>query len=161
MPVLRQVQRLLRSQYGQKLFDAAATPKTVKQILMEPYAVTSAVDDTLVEVLLDPLLTPGASKVVFDTLSYSAGPLPEQQLQSNSFPSNIPVWIGYGLDDPWIPGPRVEALQQYEPVQRVQGWPGVGHCPHDEAPEIVHPMVLEFLDHLKKNVESDEEAMEQ
>ena len=37
----------------------------------------------LVDVLLTPLLTEGASDVVFDTLSYSAGPLPEQLLQAS------------------------------------------------------------------------------
>jgi hypothetical protein len=40
-------------------------------ILKVPYAVKTAVDAVLVKVLLDPLLTPGASQVVFDTLSYS------------------------------------------------------------------------------------------
>jgi pimeloyl-ACP methyl ester carboxylesterase len=94
------------------------------------------VDDTLVQVLLDPLLTPGASQVVFDLLSYSAGPLPEQQLQQ--FPlghnsnnnHNIPVWVVYGDQDPWTPGPRVEALQHCSPaVERVVPLHNVGHCP--------------------------------
>jgi pimeloyl-ACP methyl ester carboxylesterase len=146
MPVLRQTQSLLR-RYGQIAFDALAKPATVKTILETPYAVTSAVDDTLVQVLLDPLLTEGASQVVFDTLSYSAGPLPEQQLAM--FPENKPVWIGYGEADPWTPGPRVEALKKYPAVECVQSWPGVGHCPHDEAPEQVHPFLFQFLDRLR------------
>lgn len=142
MPVIRRVQELLRK-YGQAAFDALAKPGPVKQILKEPYAVDEAVDDVLVDVLLTPLLTEGASQVVFDTLSYSAGPLPEQQLQS--FPPNKPVWICYGKADPWTPGPRVEALARLPAVERVQGWEAVGHCPHDEAPELVRPMLLEFL----------------
>ena len=68
MPVIRTVQKQLREK-GHPLFNTLATPSTVKQILMEPYAVTEAVDDELVEVLLDPLLTDGAADVVFDTLS--------------------------------------------------------------------------------------------
>ncbi|GAX17532.1 hypothetical protein FisN_18Lh180 [Fistulifera solaris] len=140
MPILRTVQSLLR-QYGKTVFDALAKPDTVKQILKEPYARTEAVDDTLVQVLLDPLLTEGSSRVVFDTLSYSAGPLPEQQLQQ----VQKPVWICYGKDDPWTPGPRVEALSRMPTVERVEGFDGVGHCPHDEAPELVHPLLLQFL----------------
>lgn len=69
MPVIRSVQGSLR-RWGQAAFDALAKLDTVKQILREPYARTDAVDDTLVQVLLDPLLLPGASQVVFDTLSY-------------------------------------------------------------------------------------------
>jgi len=142
MPIIRSVQKTLREK-GQSLFDALATPSTVKQILMEPYKRRDAVDDTLVQVLLDPLLLDGASKVVFDTLSYSAGPLPEQQLAA--FPDDKPVWICYGRDDPWTPAARVDALIQKPAVEKVIGWDGVGHCPHDEAPELVNPFLLEFL----------------
>lgn len=149
MPVIRSVQSLLRNK-GQSLFDALAKPDTVKQILMEPYAITEAVDDTLVDVLLTPLLTEGSADVVFDTLSYSAGPLPEQQLQSNEFPTgDVPVWICYGSKDPWTPSPRVEKLKDLESVDRVVCLEGVGHCPHDESPELVNPLLLEFLGSLK------------
>jgi pimeloyl-ACP methyl ester carboxylesterase len=147
MPVVRRVQSLLRA-YGQYAFDALAKPKTVKQILKEPYVVTEAVDDVLVKVLLDPLLTDGASDVVFDTLSYSAGPLPEQQL--SSFPKNKPVWVCYGKADPWTPGLRVEALTRLGPVERVEGWEAVGHCPMDECPEKVNPLLFRFLERLQK-----------
>jgi len=147
MPVVRSLQKLLREN-GQLLFDALATPKTVKSILKEPYQITSAIDDTLVEVLLDPLLTPGASKVVFDTLSYSAGPLPEQQLEM--FPSGKPVWISYGTKDPWTPALRVDALEKKACVEKVVAFPNIGHCPHDEAPELVNPFILEFLKRVNK-----------
>jgi pimeloyl-ACP methyl ester carboxylesterase len=143
MPIIRSVQKLLRER-GQRLFDALAKPATVKQILKEPYAVTSAVDDVLVDVLLTPLLTEGASQVVFDLLSYSAGPLPELQLSQIS----KPVWICYGTSDPWTPARRVEALLKKPTVERVVALKGVGHCPHDEAPELVEPLLLEYLNRL-------------
>jgi len=145
MPVIRSVQKLLREK-GQSLFDTLAKPNTVKQILKEPYAVQSAVDDVLVDVLLTPLLTEGASQVVFDTLSYSAGPLPELQLSD----VRKPVWITYGEEDPWTPRARVDALQDKECVEKVVSLPGVGHCPHDEAPELVEPLLFEFLNRLSR-----------
>eukprot|EP00629_Pelagomonadales_sp_RCC1024_P015571 CAMPEP_0119281400 /NCGR_PEP_ID=MMETSP1329-20130426/24664_1 /TAXON_ID=114041 /ORGANISM="Genus nov. species nov., Strain RCC1024" /LENGTH=369 /DNA_ID=CAMNT_0007282017 /DNA_START=163 /DNA_END=1272 /DNA_ORIENTATION=+ len=147
MPAVRAVQRLLREK-GQPLFDFLANPKTVKEILAEPYAVTSAVTDELVDVLLSPLLTEGAADVVFDTLSYSAGPLPEEQLQSPRL-KEVPVWACYGDADPWTPPPRVEGLKRYAPVERVESFAGVGHCPHDEAPELVNPYILEFLERVR------------
>jgi len=151
MPLVRGIQKLLREK-GQPLFDTLATPNTVKEILKEPYEVTSAIDDTLVDVLLDPLLLPGASNVVFDTLSYSAGPLPEQQLEmlSAANPGGTtgrekPVWISYGTKDPWTPPRRVDALQSKGCVEKVVAFPNIGHCPHDEAPELVNPFIVEFL----------------
>ena len=95
MPILRHVQAALWN-YGHALFDTAAKLDIVKQILNKPYAQQSAVDDTLIQLLLDPILLPGASQVVFETLSYSAGPLPEQQLSSPKFPVDKPVWVVYG-----------------------------------------------------------------
>jgi hypothetical protein len=104
-----------------------------------------------VKALLDPLLTKGACPVLLDTLSYSAGPVPEQQLSDPNFPSDVPVWIGYGTSDPWTSAPRVQALQntqKFPSVERVQGWTGVGHCPHDEGADVVHGMLMEFLQRL-------------
>lgn len=94
--------------------------------------------------LLTPLLGPGAADVVFDTLSYSAGPLPEQLLQDDRL-TDTPVWVCYGLEDPWTPARRVEALLSFPPVERVVPLAGVGHCPHDEAPERVNPLIIEFM----------------
>ncbi|KAL9187488.1 hypothetical protein ACHAXT_001591 [Thalassiosira profunda] len=158
MPLVRQIQKLLREK-GHGLFKTLATPETVAEILKEPYAVTDAIDEELVSVLLDPLLTKGADEVVFDTLSYSAGPLPEQQLSSPDFPSDTPVWVVYGKDDPWTPPGRVENLQNWGPpgavygdgpVERVVGLEGAGHCPHDERPEEVNRLILEFLERLEE-----------
>lgn len=158
MPLVRQIQSLLRTK-GHGLFETLATPNTVKEILKEPYAVTDVIDDELIDVLLTPLLTKGADEVVFDTLSYSAGPLPEQQLSSVHFPkrNDCPVWIVYGKDDPWTPSKRVENLKLVGcpnsalgkgPVERVLGLDSVGHCPHDESSEEVNALIMEFLDRL-------------
>jgi hypothetical protein len=136
---------------GPAIFQAAAVPKIVRELLEEPYTVKHQVDDELVKALLDPLLTQGACPVLLDTLSYSAGPVPEQQLSDPNFPLDIPVWIGYGTSDPWTSADRVQALQnrhRFPSVERVRGWTGVGHCPHDEAADVVHGMLMEFLQRL-------------
>ena len=146
MPVVRVLQSALREK-GQVLFDFLAKPNTVKQILMEPYAVSEAVDDELVKVLLDPLLTKGASDVIFDNLSYSAGPLPEQLLADDSMlPDTTPVWVCYGEKDPWSPSARVQNLINLKKVEKVIPLADAGHCPHDEVPELLNPLLQEFLE---------------
>ena len=145
-PLVSAVQGWLRSN-GQPVFDFLAKPETVKQILKEPYHDPETVTDELVDVLLSPLLTKGAANVVFDTLSYSAGPLPEQLLADPGL-EKLPVWVCLGEKDPWTPADRVKALDQYPSVQRVDLLPGIGHCPHDEAPEIVNPLLVKFMNAL-------------
>lgn len=140
-PLVSAVQWALR-EYGQPLFDALANPGTVKQILREPYHDPEQVTDELVEVLLRPLLMEGSADVLFDSLSYSAGPLPEQLLADPAL--KVPVWVCYGEEDPWTPNARVRSLDRFAPVERVVPVRGAGHCPHDEAPGIVNPLIVEF-----------------
>ena len=142
MPLVRTIQRTLREN-GQPLFDALAKPGTVKQILKEPYYDASTVTDELVDVLLSPLLLEGSADVVFDTLSYSAGPLPEQLLGSPKL--KAPVWVCWGERDPWTPSARVQALDRFDSVERVVPLADVGHCPHDEAPQLVNPLLIDFV----------------
>ncbi|CAJ1389839.1 unnamed protein product [Effrenium voratum] len=142
-PIVSAVQGALREN-GQGLFDFLAKKDIVKQILKEPYHDPSTVTDELVDVLLSPLLTPGAADVVFDTLSYSAGPLPEQLLADPRMTS-FPVWVCLGDKDPWTPAKRVRALDRFLPVRRIDLLPGIGHCPHDEAPDVVNPLLIEFV----------------
>ena len=119
-----------------------------------------AIDNELMSVLLDPLLTSSADDVVFNALSYLAGPLPEQQLGSAGFPWDAPVWVVYGKDDPWTPGRRVENLGRVcvrpgydndgaaaagggrgggggSPVEL----DGASHCPHNEVPDEVNGLI--------------------
>ena len=48
------------------------------------------------------------------------------------------------------PPQRVDALRRFGAVEEVRAFAGVGHCPHDEAPERVNPFVLEFLARLRE-----------
>ena len=78
-----------------------------------------------------------------DTRSYSAGPLPEPLLEDERL--QAAVQICFGEADPWTPPARVRALERFRSVRSVVGLPGIGHCPHDEAPELVNPMIVDFV----------------
>lgn len=85
-----------------------------------------------------------------ETRSYSAGPLPEPLLEDERL--QAAVQICFGEADPWTPPARVRALERFRSVRSVVGLPGVGHCPHDEAPGLVNPMIVDFVRSL--NVEA-------
>ena len=78
-----------------------------------------------------------------DTLSYSGGALPEQQLADPRL-KDIPVLVCFGDKDPWTPSERVPRSSGLS-RSRVVPLEGVGHCPHDEAPEVVNPLLAEFV----------------
>lgn len=144
VPFTRLVQSALR-EYGSGLFYRLANPKTVRNILeSQPYQDKTQVTDELVSALLDPLLLPGADEVVFDSLSYSAGPLPEQLLQSPNL-DKLSVYVCYGTKDPWTPAKRVEALARFSPVKKVTPIVDSGHCPMDETPHSVNNFIIDAL----------------
>lgn len=84
--------------------------------------------------------------------SYSSGPLPEAQLAR----CTKPVAMFWGTADPWEKVEWGRDLAAKAPKGRVACFvelPGVGHCPMDEAPELVNPLVAEWARKLLPNAE--------
>jgi len=144
-PFVKGLQTVLRTTtIGQSFFGNIARAQTVKNILKEAYGNPDAVTDELVDVILKPGLQPGAAEVFLDFISYSGGPLPEDLLPI--VPPQVPVRILWGTVDPWELVKDGRAYGEFASVDRFIELPGIGHCPMDEAPEIVNPLLLEFVE---------------
>ena len=126
---------------GHFFFDRLATPATVRKILLQAYKRADAVTDELVELLLEPARDPGAADVFVAFTRYSQGPLPEELLAQLPCPTLI-LW---GTDDPWEPIALGREWTQFEAVEDFIPLEGVGHCPQDEAPELVNPIVEQWI----------------
>ncbi|CAN6175955.1 unnamed protein product [Urochloa humidicola] len=127
---------------GKLFFNAVATPESVKNILCQCYHDTSAVTDELVQIILQPGLDPGAVDVFLEFICYSGGPLPEELLPL----VKCPVLVAWG-EDPWEPVELGRAYASFDTVEDFVVLPDVGHCPQDEAPELVNPLVQSFVQH--------------
>lgn len=142
-PLVASLQRTLREgPLGRWFFTSLATPKSVGNVLRQCYAEPSAVTDELVDCILKPGLQPGAVDVFLDFISYSGGPLPEQLLQE----VQVPVSMVWGEEDPWEKIEWGRELARYHSVEEFTSLPGVGHCPQDEAPHLVNPLILAFVE---------------
>jgi pimeloyl-ACP methyl ester carboxylesterase len=126
---------------GHSFFQLIAKPNTIRKILLKAYARPEAVTDELIAMILSPASDMGAADVFIAFTRYSQGPLPEELLEKLS----RPVLIIWGADDPWEPIAlgrefvRFPAVKQFIPLE------GVGHCPQDEAPELVNPILQEWI----------------
>ncbi|XP_030506513.2 pheophytinase, chloroplastic isoform X2 [Cannabis sativa] len=141
-PFIRSFQNLLRNTaIGQYFFKTVATPEAVRNILSQCYHDTSQVTDELVQSILLPGLEPGAADVFLEFICYSSGPLPEELLPQ----VKCPVLIGWGDKDPWEPIELGRAYQSFDSVEDFVVLPNVGHCPQDEAPNLVNPLVESFV----------------
>ncbi|RYR63666.1 hypothetical protein Ahy_A04g021443 isoform A [Arachis hypogaea] len=150
-PFIRSFQRLLRdTAVGKFFFKAVATKESVRNILCQCYHDTSMVTDELVEIILNPGLEPGAAEVFLEFICYSGGPLPEELLPQVT----CPVLIAWGDKDPWEPIELGRNYGNFDSVEDFVVLPNVGHCPQDEAPHLVNPLVESFVAcHAKSYVE--------
>ncbi|NJM98182.1 MAG: alpha/beta fold hydrolase [Phormidesmis sp. RL_2_1] len=122
-------------------FAQLAQPKAVKRILRQAYGRKEAVTDELVSLLLEPAFEQGAVDVFLAFIRYSQGPIPEDLLPQLACPTLI-LW---GQADPWEPIELARDYSKYPAVEDFIELEGIGHCPQDEAPEIVNPILADWL----------------
>ena len=126
---------------GNWFFNQIAQPNTVKKVLLQAYKRSEAVTDELVNYLLEPAQDPKAADVFLAFTAYSQGPLPE-----DLFPKlQCPAIVLWGTEDPWEPIVLGREFAQYPMVTAFIELPGLGHCPQDEAPEIVNPILNDWI----------------
>ncbi|KAK1282689.1 hypothetical protein QJS10_CPB22g01244 [Acorus calamus] len=141
-PFIRSFQSFLRNTSAGKLFyNAVAKPDSVKSILYQCYYDTSKVTEELIQMILQPGLEPGAADVFLEFICYSEGPLPEELLPQ----VKCPVLIGWGDKDPWEPIELGKSYGDFDTVEDFVVLPNVGHCPQDEAPDLVNPLIETFV----------------
>jgi pimeloyl-ACP methyl ester carboxylesterase len=150
-PLVSALQWALReTPLGGLFFGQVATGEGVRGVLRQCYKDKAAVDDGLVSAILAPAAADPASAlpVFLDFISYSSGPLPEDLLTAvGRDRPGVPVAIVWGAADPWEKVEWGRALGDSAVYPCVESYTEVdaGHCPMDEAPGAVNPLVLEFV----------------
>jgi pimeloyl-ACP methyl ester carboxylesterase len=56
-----------------------------------------------------------------------------------------PAIIIWGAKDPWEPIDLGRKLADYPQVLKFIPLEGVGHCPQDEAPDLVNPLLQDWI----------------
>ncbi|MGF1477911.1 MAG: alpha/beta fold hydrolase [Cyanophyceae cyanobacterium] len=135
-------QKLLANRrVGNFFFGQIAKPRVVRNILKQAYRDPEAVTDELVEMLMKPAADVGAADVFLAFTRYSQGPLPEDLLPNLPCPTII-LW---GEEDPWEPIALGRNYADYAAVEKFVPLAGLGHCPQDEAPELVNSILQEWI----------------
>ncbi|PSB32699.1 alpha/beta fold hydrolase [Chlorogloea sp. CCALA 695] len=137
--------RLLRSKItGKVLFNRVRQKGQIRRSLMQVYRDRTAVTDELVDLLYQPSCDAGAQQVFVSILTAPPGPTPAQLLPK----VKCPLLVIWGEADPWTPINGAKIYQDLsatgQPVQ-VKPIANAGHCPHDEAPDKVNPLIIDWL----------------
>ncbi|KAL4859706.1 Ferredoxin C 2 [Chlorella vulgaris] len=144
---------LRRRSVAQNLFDRFRKPDNIAGILRNVYGNKAAVDAELVQIIYQPSCDPGALDAFVSIITGPPGPRPDMLLSSDSLTQ--PLLVIWGDNDPMTPangpvGRFFQALPATRPDTTFHFLKGVGHCPHDDAPDLTHTVLLPWLDRISR-----------
>lgn len=123
------------------LFRSLAQRGVIRAVLRQAYPSGCNIDDKLVDILYRPTQDPGASESFRGFINLFNDRLAPDLLSTLKTSVSI-IW---GSKDPWEPIEEAQRWQRYDCVDTFQTLEGVGHCPHDEAPDQVNPCLIDML----------------
>lgn len=126
---------------GTWLFDRIRQKSNIRRSLRQVYCNPEAITDELVEILHRPSCDPGAQKVFAAILSAEPGPRPTELLPQ----IGQPLLLLWGEADPWTPIKGAKSYTESSAIVELRVLPKTGHCPHDECPDRVNPIILDWL----------------
>ncbi|CAN6475347.1 unnamed protein product [Victoria cruziana] len=147
LPFLLLFDFLLRQQrIASVLFERVKRRENLKSILLSIYGNKDSVDDELVEIIKGPAEDEGALDAFVSIVTGPPGPNPTSLMQTIS----LPVLVMWGDRDPFTPldgpvGRYFASLPSELPNVNLFVLEGVGHCPHDDRPDLVHEKLLPWL----------------
>ncbi len=144
--LMRGINALIASKWlGPALFNRVRSQQRIRGSLAQVYCDPEAITDELVEMIYTAADQPGAQAAFASILTAPAGPRPSELLPH----INKPLLVLWGEEDPWasLPTAEIYRLLSEESGTHVtfETIPNTGHCPHDERPEIVNSLILDWL----------------
>ena len=128
------------------LFERAANPKVIKQILKKAYPTGNNVDNELIELLYKPSQRKNSKEAFRGFINLFDDYLATDLL--NEIDTSIQlIW---GEKDPWESlSEAKEWKNKFKNIERLDIVKGAGHCPHDENPTETNMLIKEFLQDTK------------
>ncbi|WP_186572162.1 alpha/beta fold hydrolase [Synechococcus sp. PROS-U-1] len=124
------------------LFRNAARPGVIRSVLKQAYPSGSNIDDALVDLLFQPTRREGAAEAFRGFINLFDDYLAPQLMKELS----IPVDLIWGEQDPWEPIAEAKRwAQSISCVRSLTVIANAGHCPHDEAPDQVNPVLQRLV----------------
>ena len=114
----------------------------IRSVLKQAYPSGANIDDDLVDLLFQPTQGEGAAEAFRGFINLFDDYLAPQLMEN----LGVPVDLIWGERDPWEPIAEAERWKKtLKCVQSLSVIPNAGHCPHDEAPDQVNPVLLRLI----------------
>jgi pimeloyl-ACP methyl ester carboxylesterase len=124
------------------IFQNVRRRSYIRKTLSKVYVDQSAVTDRLVEEIYRPACEPTAAQA-FGAMFQSP---PGEKLDVLLQQLRCPLMTIWGVGDPWMRGRgQGERFRAFYP-DLTEHYIDSGHCPHDESPQLVNPMIREWME---------------
>ena len=131
-------QRLLSS----NIFKNAANPTFIAKVLKSAYPSGNNIDEELIDILFKPTQGKGAAEAFRGFINIFDDYLAPDLLKH----SKNPVHLVWGEKDPWEPVQEAQNwFETFQCIKSLEIIPNAGHCPHDEMPEKVNPVLKKII----------------
>ncbi len=127
---------------SRSLFKNAAKPSFIKKVLQKAYPSGSNIDDGLINLLHQPTKGLGAPEAFHGFINIFNDSLAPELMEE----LDLPVDMIWGEDDPWES--CTEAKNWFLTIPCIKSLEIIkhsGHCPHDESPEKVNPILVKLV----------------
>ena len=144
MRFLRPVIKTLVRQrfFSANLFKNAANPNFISKVLKLAYPSGKNVDEELIDILFKPTQNKGAPEAFRGFINLFDDYLAPDLLKHFKKPVHL-IW---GEKDPWEPLEEAEKwFTTFECIKSLEVIQNAGHCPHDEMPEKVNPILKKII----------------
>ena len=121
-------------------------PQRVRSWAAIAYANPEAITDELVEILVGPAQDRGSAQAFCAIMKAMTSSQFSPSVKSLLPKLNMPMLLIWGGRDRMIPRGLAQQFTQYNPNLQLIELANVGHCPHDECPDEVNEIILQWLD---------------
>ncbi len=137
------IKTLVRQRFlSSNLFKNAANPTFIEKVLKQAYPTGNNVDSELITILFKPTQSKGASEAFRGFINLFDDYLAQDLLKDFT----IPVYLIWGEKDPWEPIKEAQKwFENFKCIKSLDVIPNAGHCPHDEMPEKVNPIIEKII----------------
>lgn len=125
-------------------FNFIRQPTLIRYWATFAYANPNRVDHELVHILCSPAYEKGASRTLAH-MTRSPGGNPDYAAKVALPQLQIPMLLIWGKQDRLVPPVLAPMLASLNPSLQWVELDQAGHCPQDECPEIVNPLVLDWI----------------
>ncbi len=133
------------------LFRLIRRPQTIQKWARSAYSLAAAVDEELVDVFSRPAYDRGATRALAAMIN-AKNPDSERLQARTVLPQmTVPMLLIWGKQDKAVPVSLAPKFLRYNPQIELIQLEDVGHCAHDECPEAMNQLMLNWIDRLNQS----------